>query len=101
MLNDFPEVCHINMLSDGPVTQYKNKKMIYFILHNIPKLFPQFLNFTWNYSVAGHGKGAADGIGAALKRTADQLIAHGEDINTFEVFVEKLKKYILKKLKFL
>ncbi|KAI9520746.1 hypothetical protein NQZ68_013151 [Dissostichus eleginoides] len=35
---------------------------------------------TWNFFEASHGKGAPDGIGAALKRTADMLISHGLDI---------------------
>ena len=36
---------------------------------------------------AGHGKGAADGLGGILKRMADRLIAHGRDLhNTDTVF---------------
>ena len=36
---------------------------------------------------AGHGKGAADGVGGILKRTADILEAHGRDLhNTDTVF---------------
>ncbi|KAI9517864.1 hypothetical protein NQZ68_001033 [Dissostichus eleginoides] len=35
---------------------------------------------TWNFFEASHGKGAPDGVGAALKRTADMLISHGQDI---------------------
>ncbi|GBP93100.1 Mariner Mos1 transposase [Eumeta japonica] len=31
-------------------------------------------------TLTGHGKGAADGIDGFLKRTADQLVAHGRDI---------------------
>ena len=37
---------------------------------------------TWNFSEAGHGKGAPDGIGAVIKRTADKLVSEGKDIST-------------------
>ena len=47
---------------------------------------------SWNFSEAGHGKSAADGIGAVVKRTADQSIAHGLcDITTPETFIKCLK----------
>ena len=39
-----------------------------------------FKNATWNFSEAGHGKGTPDNVRATLKRTADQLVAHGIDI---------------------
>ena len=29
---------------------------------------------------AGHGKGAADGVGAAVKRSADRFVCQGHDI---------------------
>ncbi|CAG9787961.1 unnamed protein product [Diatraea saccharalis] len=35
---------------------------------------------TWNFSEAGHDKGAADGVGGALKRRLDDLVKHGTDI---------------------
>lgn len=41
-------------------------------------------SLTWNYSESGHGKGAPDGVGGTLKRTADQLIAEGKDLATFQ-----------------
>ncbi|KAG5895746.1 hypothetical protein JTB14_029516 [Gonioctena quinquepunctata] len=37
-------------------------------------------NFTWNYSEPGHGKGAPDGVGGTLKRSADQAVAEGKDV---------------------
>lgn len=33
------------------------------------------LTFTWTFQEAGHGKGAPDGIGALLKRTADHFVS--------------------------
>ncbi len=37
---------------------------------------------TWNFFEASHGKGAPDGVGGLLKRTADRLVSQGEDIST-------------------
>ncbi|KAJ8009770.1 hypothetical protein DPEC_G00067670 [Dallia pectoralis] len=37
---------------------------------------------TWNFFKASHGKGAPDGVGGLLKRTADRLVSQGEDIST-------------------
>jgi len=35
---------------------------------------------TWNYFEAGHGKGAPDGVGGALKRSADAVVSSGADV---------------------
>ncbi|WAR13571.1 LOW QUALITY PROTEIN: hypothetical protein MAR_027751 [Mya arenaria] len=36
---------------------------------------------SWNFMEAGHGKGAPDGVGAALKRNADALVnTHNRDV---------------------
>jgi len=37
---------------------------------------------TWNFSEAGHGKSAADGVGGSLKRTADRFVSLGSDISS-------------------
>lgn len=50
-----------------------------------------FENGTWSYFEAGHGKGAADGIGAVIKRTADSLISYGEYICDARELYEKIK----------
>lgn len=36
-----------------------------------------FKSWQWLYSEAGHGKGAPDGVGAAIKRQADAHVARG------------------------
>lgn len=46
---------------------------------------------TWNYCEAGHGKGAPDGVGGCLKRTADRFFARGTDIPNFEKLVSLLQ----------
>ena len=46
-----------------------------------------FVVGTWNFSEAGHGKGAADGIGGALTRTARRCVANRHDTtDTLQLF---------------
>lgn len=76
----------LHFISDSPSSQYRNKGMFKIIFEKIIPLFPNLLEFTWNYLESGHGKGAADGVGGVLKRTCDRLVAQNEDIATFEQF---------------
>lgn len=46
----------------------------------------------WHYSESGHGKGAPHGIGGCLKRTADNLVGQGKDIQNFDVLFEQLRE---------
>lgn len=92
-LDKFPTVDHLHFLSDSPSTQYRNRKMFYLITEHLPKRFTQIKRITYNYSEAGHGKGAPDGVGADLKRTADAAVAVGNDVNSLEkllqVFIDR------------
>ena len=63
----------LHFLSDGPVTQHKGRGGNLHLLANIPFAMG-FSQVRWNLSEAGHGKGAADGVGAAIKRLADRLV---------------------------
>ena len=47
---------------------------------------------TWNFHEAGHGKGAPDGVGAAIKRSADFLVLHRQDIRSASDFVHKIQE---------
>lgn len=79
-------VNHLHFLSDSPSSQYRNKTMFYVI----SKLYWHFSNLkliTWNYSEAGHGKGAADGVGGTVKRIADAAVAKGKDIDNIDDFM--------------
>ena len=74
----YPDVSVVHFFSDGPCTQYKQKGNFFLFSTELRK---RGLNAgTWNFFEASHGKGAPDGVGAALKRTADMLISHGQDI---------------------
>lgn len=86
-------VRNIHFVSDGPVTQYRNKDMFFYLCRKLTETYPLICDFTWNYSEAGHGKGAPDGIGGTCKRTADKIVASGTDIPTIDHFAKELSKY--------
>ncbi|KAL3282362.1 hypothetical protein HHI36_005548, partial [Cryptolaemus montrouzieri] len=41
---------------------------------------------------SGHGKGAPDGVGDLLKRTADRLVESGRNINELHILLDELRK---------
>lgn len=81
----------VHFLSDGPTTQYRSKNNFYLFSARIHAIYG-FQHATWNFSESGHGKGAADGIGAVVKRSADRLIAQGCDIPTAKILFDELNK---------
>ncbi|CAH2014479.1 unnamed protein product, partial [Acanthoscelides obtectus] len=83
---------HVHFLSDGPVTQYRNKTMFFTMATKLPQDIPGIEQFTWNYTESGHGKGAPDGVGATCKRTADFVVNAGGDINNIEQFVQCIQE---------
>ena len=80
----------IHFLSDGPTTQYRNKMNFY--LWNKKVFDYGFESSTWNFFEASHGKGAADGVGAAIKRAADhQVNVKCRDITNAKDLVEAVE----------
>lgn len=67
---------------------------MFYIITVLCKDFPQLKTITWNYSESGHGKGAPDGIGAVLKSTADNLVTFGQDVSTFDQFIDIVKQNV-------
>lgn len=65
--------------------------MFYIISNFLTKFVPNIKYSSWNYSEAGHGKGAPDGIGGRLKSMADQVIAEGRDVSDITSLVGVLK----------
>jgi len=60
-----PNVTVVHFISDGPSSQYKNKNNLNLSRETLKRIFGKSLRaFGWNFSVSGHGKGAADGVGA-------------------------------------
>ncbi|CAH2100821.1 unnamed protein product [Euphydryas editha] len=88
-----PLIETLHLLSDSPSSQYRNKYM-FFIITQICQDFPQIRKITWNYSEAGDRKGAPDGVGAVLKRTADRMNLFGKDVGTYDQFCDILMQNV-------
>ena len=73
-----PLVTMLQFFCDGPTTQYRNKDNFYFLSTETHAL--GFDAATWNFFESGHGKGAPDAIGGALKRTAECMLNAGCDM---------------------
>ncbi|KAI4800038.1 hypothetical protein KUCAC02_016575 [Chaenocephalus aceratus] len=78
----YPSVEVVHFFSDGPCTQYRQKGN--FFLFSTELTNCGFKRGTWNFFEASHGKGAPDGVGGLLKRTADRLVSQGHDIPSAE-----------------
>ena len=86
-------VHHFNIISDSPTSQYRNKNVFWFMskfcsLKNV--------SIDWIYLEAGKGKGAADGIGAVVKRAFTDIILQHLDSKFESVtdFLQSLPSYI-------
>ena len=84
-----PSITTLHCMSDGPVTQYRNKRNFY-LMSTIPFMLG-FKKITWNFSEASHGKGAPDGVGGAVKRLADEHVKKGGDIQKPEDLYQLLQ----------
>ena len=86
-------VHHFNIISDSPTSQYRNKNVFWFM----SKFFSlKNVSIDWIYLEAGKGKGAADGIGAVVKRAFADIILQYPDNNFESVtdFMQYLPIYI-------
>ncbi|CAF1605264.1 unnamed protein product [Didymodactylos carnosus] len=65
------EITSINIISDSPISQYRNKTMFYLM-----KTFAisRKIKMKWIFLESGHGKGVADAFGASLKRMFDETV---------------------------
>ena len=77
----------IHFLTDRPTIQYREKANFFYWAKEI--FDSGFEYSTWNFLEVSHGKGAADGIGAAIKRAADhQVTVKGHNITcTKELYI--------------
>uniref|UniRef100_UPI00358DF4FA uncharacterized protein n=1 Tax=Myxine glutinosa TaxID=7769 RepID=UPI00358DF4FA len=76
-LQEKHEVDTMHFFSDGPTTQYRQKLNFFLFTKELAQRKVTF--GTWNFHEAGHGKGAPDGVGATVKRMADNLVQRGKD----------------------
>ncbi|XP_053600424.1 uncharacterized protein LOC128669545 [Plodia interpunctella] len=85
----FTPINILHILTDSPSTQYRNKKMFYLFANHLVEHY-SLQKASWHFHEAGHGKGAPDGIGAYVKRTADRHVALGKDIKDLEALYKTL-----------
>ena len=86
-------VHHFNIISESPTSQYQNKNVFWFMC----KFYSlKNVSIDWIYLKAGKGKGAADGIGAVVKRAFADIILQYPDNNFESVtdFLQYLPIYI-------
>lgn len=86
-----PQVTTVHFFSDGPSTQYKQKNNFY--LFSTVLYLRGFETGTWSFFESSHGKGAPDGVGGALKRLGNHLVANGFDIPDAETFFALMKEH--------
>lgn len=86
-----PNLERIHFLSDGPTNQYRNRKMFLLAATFLAKEL-NVESLHWHFSEAHHGKGAPDGVGGVLKRTADCVVARGEDIPNMDTLIRVLEE---------
>lgn len=96
--SSYPSVQTVHVFSDGPTTQYRQKKNFFLFSTRLFEL--GFTAGSWNFFEASHGKGAADGVGAVLKRTADRLVRQGIDLPTPQQVFNQLRSTISVELYF-
>jgi hypothetical protein len=84
--NDNPGIKRVEIFSDGPTTQYKQKGNFYLFATALAAL--RYEEAAWNLFEAGHGKGVPDAVGGSIKRNADQKVKYGRDITSPKTFVE-------------
>ncbi|XP_026735951.1 uncharacterized protein LOC113499619 isoform X1 [Trichoplusia ni] len=88
-----PSITTAHILTDSPTSQYRNKQ-IFYILTQLRDTFPSLKFVTWNYQESGHGKGAPDGVGAVVKRTADHEVKCGRDVGDFATFLRVVSENV-------
>ena len=67
-----PAVARVDVFSDGPSSQFKNKFVASFLSGLKARTG---LNVKWHYFATSHGKGAVDGIGGTVKRSVWTLVS--------------------------
>ena len=86
-----PDVQCIHYYTDSPFSQYRNKAIFHLIATHQERYG---ITATWDYFECGHGKGPCDGVGGTIKRSADQAVKQGTNIQyatDFYVWASNLK----------
>jgi hypothetical protein len=89
-MNTRHEFKTLHFVSDGLTPHYRSKFNLYLFTTQMFK--KGYLKGTCNFLESSHGKGAADGVGAVVKRTADKRVeTNGSDITCAEDLAHELK----------
>ena len=72
------KVLALHIQSDGPSTQYKNKTNFFLFKLHCKEL--GLSHATWNFSVSGHGKSRADGVGGTVKNMCNRAVGNEKDV---------------------
>ena len=68
----------IVFISDSPTKQYRNR-YIASLLEDLVDTYPEEITVKWIYLESGHGKGAADGVGATVKSKLKKITARDDN----------------------
>ncbi|CAF1654845.1 unnamed protein product, partial [Didymodactylos carnosus] len=66
------DIKYLNIISDSPVSQYRNKTIMFLVAQFVKQ---NRVEIKWIYLESGHGKGAADGVGAVIKRAMNEAVS--------------------------
>jgi len=81
---NFPQVKVVDIFSDGPTSQFKNRYMAGFY-HTLQR---KGLKIKWHFFATSHGKGVVDGLGGTVKRmvwtaVSTRKVANVQDAKSF------------------
>ncbi|ESO89794.1 hypothetical protein LOTGIDRAFT_164827 [Lottia gigantea] len=87
--SNFPDVLHVNIFSDGPSSQFKQK----YLFSNLEVWSEKYsFNIFWHFLATSHGKGVVDGIGGSVKRSVWRRVLCGEVSKSAEDVADLAKK---------
>jgi hypothetical protein len=72
-----PSVIHVTFVTDSPSSQYRNRYTLA-LLREFTVATGRWETANWIFHESGHGKGAPDGVGAAIKRAGDDAVRLGK-----------------------
>lgn len=70
-----PNLKTVYYLSESPTSQYRNKTIFQFIANHEAEFG---ISGRWGYLESGHGKCPCDGLGASVRRAADNAVKQGK-----------------------
>ena len=85
---EHPNLNKIEIFSDGPTTQYRQKGNFYLTSTHLTNM--GFVESKWSFFESGHGKGVPDAVGGSVKRYADSKVKFGTNILSAKDFCNVL-----------